>query len=367
MKLFSLVLGIAVGTSFNVNASDTTNNRLYMGNDFVPFANNNTQSIEPQQRHDASPFIIGGSTANQDTYSFHARIVKTFGSAGYADVCGGSVINDSFILTAAHCVMDYTNGAMTIDSSNGGVIVKNFSRTGVYQEEVKRLKNIYVHPLFTSDSYFIGDIAVIELEKPIVDNISSMPVATMADKSDYDLLSLGEIIGLGYTDDSYSTPDFLQKNSAQLKSHAECGTIIGSALNYNEVICIKGTERTCQGDSGGSLLYYKSDGSLQQIGVTSYGYFICEADSYSVFTETAYYESWVNGLVTHGSTLMFDSNGDHNNYHSFGDNNFVYSRDCDTCQDTTSTSGGSGGGLGIFGLGALLAFTLRRHHGLNRS
>jgi secreted trypsin-like serine protease len=363
MKL--AMISMLAAMSLGANASTQSDPQLYIGSDVVPFANHSLQRSEQTQKGDVTPYIIGGSNANPDTYNFHARLVQTYGDYGFGDICGASVINDRFVLTAAHCVMEYSTGEMTLDSSNGGVIVKNFNRTDVYQEEVKRIKNIHVHPLFPTDSFFIGDIAVIELEKPITDNISSMPLATMTDKADYDLVPLGEIIGLGYTDDHYTLPDFLQQNSTQLKTHDECETIIGSSINYDEVICTKGIERTCQGDSGGELLYYKSNGDLQQIGITSYGFFLCEDDNYSVFTEIAYYESWINGLVTHGNTLTFDVNGNNNQYHSFGDNNFVYSErnsSDDTGGDSGSdSSGGSGGGsFGLVSLFLLAAYGVRR-------
>lgn len=122
MKL--AMISMLAAMSLGANASTQSDPQLYIGSDVVPFANHSLQRSEQTQKGDVTPYIIGGSNANPDTYNFHARLVQTYGDYGFGDICGASVINDRFVLTAAHCVMEYSTGEMTLDSSNGGVIVK---------------------------------------------------------------------------------------------------------------------------------------------------------------------------------------------------------------------------------------------------
>lgn len=281
-----------------------------------------------------APFIIDGTVADPDAYNFHARLVIFPNPPFFQDVCGGSIINSHFVLTAAHCVLDHQTGAVQLDLKKSGVLVKNFSRGDVYRDEVKEIKAVHVYDLFGIDAYYYGDIAILELASPIVDNVRSMPIPTMEDKASYDLIPAGVIIGMGDINDQGSLPDTLLMSKSNLRSQEQCEHALGPK-NYPEVMCIQYGGRTCFGDSGSGLLYTNEQGRIQQIGITSYGYKQCERiDQYSVFTEVAYYEAWINSIVTYGEELTFDPQGDHNGYHSYGDAN-----------RPISSNGGDSGGV----------------------
>ncbi|HHE0435728.1 TPA: trypsin-like serine protease [Vibrio parahaemolyticus] len=376
-----IVLGISIALSLNAVAKENTLAENYDVNKFANAKETNALMDMQVDYHNnenrlIKPMVIGGWDANPDTYNFHARVVKTYGSDYFYDSCGGSIINDSFILTAAHCVYDVKTDEYTVTANEVGVIVKNFSYNDVYSQEVKAVKAIHMYPTYGRDGIFVDDIAILELASPIVDNVSSMPLATMADKAEYDLVNSGKIIGLGYINDNQQTPDFLQENNVEILSQEACEDLTFN--DHDEVICIQSNKngaddkgQICEGDSGGILGYTKANGDFQQIGVASYGYFACEADMYGVFAETAYYEAWIRSIATYGNELEFDPEADNNDYHSFGDNGFDYGdyiedevcSDCDTDTDSGSNSGnggGSGGSTGLLSLLALGLFTLRR-------
>ncbi|WP_274878751.1 S1 family peptidase [Vibrio harveyi] len=374
------IIAISLVLSLNAVANENTLVENYDVNKFANATETNPVMDLQVDYHNkesrlVKPMIIGGWDANPDTYNFHARVVKSYGAGYFYDSCGGSIINDSFILTAAHCVFDTDTMEYTVTADEVGVVVKNFSYDDVYSEEVKAVKEIHIYLTYGRDGIFVDDIAVLELASPIIDNVSSMPLATMADKAEYDFVTSGKIIGLGYINDNMQTPDFLQENNVEILSQSDC-----EALSFNdndEVICIQSNDmgvdnkgQVCEGDSGGTLGYTKANGDFQQIGVTSYGYFSCEADMYGVFAETAYYEGWIRSIATYGNELEFDPEADNNDYHSFGDNNFDYGdyiadldKGCEGCNadnDSGSNDGGSGGSTGLISLLFLGLLVLRR-------
>ena len=45
--------------------------------------------------------IVGGEVADDNEYPFAARLSITFSQGTF--LCGGTLVSDSFIITAAHC------------------------------------------------------------------------------------------------------------------------------------------------------------------------------------------------------------------------------------------------------------------------
>lgn len=337
----------------------------------------NISALEKTGEELIAPMLIGGTKAFRNDFSFFARIVIKERDWWFYDICGGSIINDKYILTAAHCLMDHNNLEMDYDMDKVKVLVKNFNRYDVHSEELKSVTAIHIHPDFgTIDGFYYGDIAVLELGTPIVDNVDSMPIATSEMVKDYDSPEAIETtflsLGMGTTSDNGDKADFLEHGEVDVMT-VEDGTNYPVRDNNIKGYGVKdspyGTGTNCQGDSGSPLLYKTTQGKWQQIGVSSYGNNRggCEQDHvYSVWTEVAYYHDWVKSIVQTGEELNYDRLEDENYYYSFGDNNFVYAdklnppetdEEDEVVNQAKKSSGGSTGLLTLLGLGFL---TLRR-------
>lgn len=86
---------------------------------FVERPDNATVIALESRNQLVTPFIVDGSVAEPDTYNFHARLVIFPYPPFFQDICGASIINSHFILTAAHCVQDYKTGAALLDLNIG--------------------------------------------------------------------------------------------------------------------------------------------------------------------------------------------------------------------------------------------------------
>ena len=103
--------------------------------------------------------VVGGREAIPNHYPWMVAITDT---RGYP-VCGGTLINNQWILTAAHCVQ--TNR----DETNTMVALGAHQRKPF--EQLERVSYIKIHEDYTSNKdpsrYQYNDIALIRLETPI--------------------------------------------------------------------------------------------------------------------------------------------------------------------------------------------------------
>ncbi|MCG9698653.1 serine protease [Vibrio natriegens] len=318
-------------------------------------------NLSPQ---DISVAIIGGEPTTLNQLPFFARLIlhKT-GSSEFANLCGGSIVNDRYILTAAHCVESevFTNGWNTDDLR---VLVKNPTMDDVYTSEFKDVRRITIHPGYAPYNLWINDLAVLELARPITDNVQSITLPQ--DFGDYSDASAYQIFGLGQTSTTdTSVPNYLRWAEVDPLTDAECASLV-TGFNSEESLCANGFEGRdytgiCRGDSGGPLTYVDSNGMYQQIGIVSYGSSICESAAIpSVFTEVLNYTTWIELQTSSGTKTTYDAElAATEDYHSEGDSRIFE----DSSDDGSSgDSGGSGGavGTGLLMIAGWLGWIRRR-------
>nr|CAI5862571.1 unnamed protein product [Callosobruchus analis] len=198
--------------------------------------------------------IVGGDQVSINEYPYQVSI-QFFGRHG----CGGSILTDRFILTAAHCVEgDYPSKV----SIRTGSSIRNSGGT------VYNVAKIYIHPNFSEVTYNC-DVALIRLKNPLVFGPGIKNVA---------LPSKGTIIsdglaakasGWGQLFDEGPMSETLQAVELTVISKNECESFYGRTILTNNMFCAGysfGGRDTCLGDSGGPLIV-----AGIQIGLTSWG------------------------------------------------------------------------------------------------
>ena len=209
--------------------------------------------------------------------------------------CTAAIINDRYILTAAHCVDFKTMTPDHIYAWNGRICEK---------EELKKtprmeIKRIIKHEGHTSIQSY-NDIALLELKTPLTFNATFSPVCLPNFNSFNNFFAAGW--GLVNQNSYYGpvlTPATCLMEAELTPRHwLSCQTIFGMHLPTSQLLCAGGASNVCMGDSGGPLMS-RQFGRVYEAGLTSHGTRDCGLQTQfqtqfpSIFEQTTFHREWI--------------------------------------------------------------------------
>lgn len=231
-------------------------------------------------------YIIGGVEKPDGSYPFMAALLnKGNGSPVDRQFCGGSLLAQDVVMTAAHCVEG--TKAKTIELTVGRTVLSN-KRQG----SLRNVSDIVVHPRYAKgqEAY---DMALLVLDKPVT-GIAPVVLPTQGTDALIRPGAPAAVAGWGNTNTEIpSFPDRLRAVNVPVLSHIECkASYPGYDKRVNVCAGVEGKD-SCQGDSGGPL-FRKLPGrqGVYQIGVVSYGDGCAEQGAPGVYTYTGSAKLW---------------------------------------------------------------------------
>ncbi|XP_052059242.1 chymotrypsin-like serine proteinase [Mytilus californianus] len=260
--------------------------------------------------------IVGGSDADITTYPWQVSMQMRSGS-GWYHICGGSIIDNNWIVTAAHCVdgssflipfavlsenksmiicyiVHFVCRVNTLRIAAGMTKLSDTSRT------VRSLARIIMHPSYSSSRPgYPNDIALLELSQSLTfgASINKIAVPTTQDFTG----STCSLSGWGRLSGSGSSPDNLKDVQMTIISNSECSTrwasVTGAAINDGNICILQSGKSACSGDSGGPMTCY-SGNTPYLAGATSWGISTCSGDFPSVYARLTSFRSWISSYVS---------------------------------------------------------------------
>ena len=254
----------------------------------------NSHEVETNTNNHLILKVVGGSNALISDAPWQVALLNASASTQSRGLfCGGSIIREKWILTAAHCVTGKTPQGIRVLAGSNTLSTANNSGLPVAR--------IVVHPSYSASTEE-NDIALLELSSPIAPNNSSTSVIPLtASKPSSGSAAL--VTGWGSTSSTYgsATPSYpltLQKATVFVKSDAYCSQDVGAGFRTGSMICAM-TDLwmidTCQGDSGGPLAV-SENGAWVLAGITSWGIGCADLNA-GVYTNVANYIIWIRSQL----------------------------------------------------------------------
>ena len=218
--------------------------------------------------------ITGGVIANVSRVPFVVRLYTERLEIGF---CGGSLVDERVVVTAAHCVEGATGGSLYVGTYQNDIFANATSSDP--HSDVVRVERVDMDPRYDPSDVSRGhDVAVLTLQRsPMRYGDSNGPTRiALANSSFWPRLAIEQPTDaayvVGYGASTYGGPQSLYLRSAHvhLYSHDECVSFLGLNLSSSNLCAGLPDTDSCSGDSGGPLVV-AYNGSFVQVGIVSWG------------------------------------------------------------------------------------------------
>ncbi|XP_030752524.1 transmembrane protease serine 9-like [Sitophilus oryzae] len=230
--------------------------------------------------------IVGGENASILDYPYQVEVLYSNSHS-----CGGSILNNKFILSAAHCFGSAQASDITIRAGS------SYSASG---GQILQVKTINAHPDY--DPYTQeNDVAVLELATDLTYGPGVAPIELPSNTTTFVDDQAANATGWGYTVryGPYAAAQ-LQHITVSLLTTETCRSKYYNKYLYDSMICAGELGKdTCTGDSGGPLV----SGGLQ-FGIVSWG--VCGADGFpGVYAKVTYYLPFIYNITNNCLPISF--------------------------------------------------------------
>lgn len=246
----------------------------------------NLNKTEPEANSDDVIRIVGGQECKRGECPWQALLFSDEETDGF---CGGTILNEFYILTAAHCLHQAKRfkvrvGDLNTEQEDGG-------------EMVHEVDMIIKHNKFQRDTYDF-DIAMLRLKTPITFRENVAPACLpQKDWAEATLMTqkTGIVSGFGRTHEKGRQSKVLKMMEVPYVDRNTCRLSTSFSITQN-MFCAgydAKQEDACQGDSGGPHVTRFKD-TYFVTGIVSWGEGCARKGKYGIYTKVTAFLKWID-------------------------------------------------------------------------
>ncbi|XP_065331420.1 proclotting enzyme-like [Cloeon dipterum] len=239
--------------------------------------------------------VVGGSESLPGRWPWMAAIFL-HGSKRTEFWCGGTLMNERYVLTAAHCTRDTRQrpfSARQFTVRLGDVDLGRDDEPSLPQ--TFQVADVKAHPKFSRVGFY-NDIALLKLDGRAQRSkyVSLICLPPPALRSDTFVGQRPTVVGWGTTYYGGKESTVQRQVDLPVWRNEDCDSSYFQPIT-SSFICAgysEGGKDACQGDSGGPLML-RSNGKWTQIGIVSFGNKCGEPGYPGVYTRVTEYLDWI--------------------------------------------------------------------------
>lgn len=248
--------------------------------------------------------VVNGTPAGNG-YPFFCSLTPAAGTGvtNFSPECGASLIAPQWVLTAGHCIVDFSRFPNEVVYDSIDVVVATSTLTHANANTV-RVRGDYIvkHQGFSlSAGDYAHDLALIHLRTPV----TIAPIA-LPQQGDNSLSRAGRSVkGIGYgiwDTVTLGSPDTLQIVDIKIIHNDTCNTAdrydntVGTGMICAGVLTGRATGNAA-GDSGGPL-FVDSANTRVQVGIVSWGDGPYATSAHpGIYTRISSYRRWIDSVI----------------------------------------------------------------------
>ncbi|XP_011497936.1 PREDICTED: trypsin-1-like [Ceratosolen solmsi marchali] len=228
--------------------------------------------------------IVGGQTTLINEFPWQVRL--SYMNRFY---CGGTLINDRYVLTAAHCVKGFMWFMIKVTFGEHDRCTQKST-----------IESRFVARAFIGNFSFLNfddDIALLRLSERITLSETIRPVCLPSNKDNLYVGANALASGWGTLHEDGKPSCLLQSVDVPVMSLEDCrNTSYNSRMISENMLCAgypEGKKDSCQGDSGGPLVTEREDKKYELIGIVSWGNGCARPGYPGVYTRVTRYLKWI--------------------------------------------------------------------------
>ncbi|XP_050535932.1 trypsin-1-like [Daktulosphaira vitifoliae] len=240
--------------------------------------------------------VVGGSNSDPGEFPWQISLQLITGWTA-RHICGGAVINENWVATAAHCVNGLSENILSVVAGKRNLYTDESSE--------QRVKVVDVYLNGYNRKKFSKDIALLKVSPALkFDGATVSPICIPNSGMQFNSDS-AVVTGWGRVSESGAFAHILQKVDVPLipldtclQKYKEAGyssyvskcVICGGGSRYNQA-------DSCQGDSGGPLSCLGMDNRFYLCGIVSWGLGCARPKYPGVYTAVSCYSDWIEQTI----------------------------------------------------------------------